>query len=386
MSTGTGSPLIRLAVRRPVALTMIATAVFVFGLISLVRLPMDLMPELSYPSITVRTAYPGAAPEDVEDRISRRLEQSLSVVKGLRRVSSISRAETSDVVLEFRWGADMKSAVQDVREKIDQTFLPDEAEAPTILRYDPSLDPILQLGLVGPGDLESLRLVAEEVVERRLETVPGVAAVKVRGGLEEEIRVEVDEARIRSRGLTIEEIATRLQQENLDQASGLLREGAVTYLVRTRNELASIEEFERIPIRRDGESVVRLSDVARVVATHKDARVITRLDGRPAVKIEVYREAGANIVELADRVRRMVFGTEEQNQQLARRLRILEESSSAPDGDAGSETRTTEPSEAGSGSTKDGEKLRARDLARPDFVGAYLPSGAEIAVLSDQSR
>ncbi len=352
---------------------MIAIAVFVFGMISLVRLPMDLMPEMSYPTVTVRTAYPGAAPEDVEDRVSRRLEQSLSVVKGLRRISSISRAESSDVVLEFRWDADMKASVQDVREKLDQTFLPDEAESPTILRYDPSLDPIMQIGLVAPGSLESVRLIAEEIVERRLETVPGVAAVKVRGGLEEEIRIEVDEALVRGRGITLQEVSNRLRQENLDQASGLLREGNVTYLVRTRNELGTLEEIASIPIRRDGDSVTRLSDIARVTPTYKDDRVITRIDGRPAVKIEVYREAGENIVDLAQRVKDELYGTEAEREQLEKRKALL--AGAAPEELVAEDEESDE-------SKKRGKKV---SLARPDFVAAYLPEGGKTTILSDQS-
>ncbi|MFQ5655292.1 MAG: efflux RND transporter permease subunit, partial [Planctomycetota bacterium] len=402
-----GNPLIALAARRPIALIMISTAIFVFGLISLARLPMDLMPEISRPTVTVRTRYPGAAPEDVEDRVSRRLEKTLSVVRGLRRITSISRAESSDVILEFAWSTEMKAVLQDVREKLDQTFLPDGAEASTILRYDPRLDPILQVGVVGGRDLKSLRLVAEEEVERRLETVPGIAAVRVRGGLEEEIRIEVDESRIRSRGISLAEISQRLAEENLDRVSGLLREGDISYVVRTRNEFRTVEEIGAIPIRRQGGSVIRLADVARLVPTHKEERVITRIDGRPAVKIEILREARANIVELAARVKRRIFGSEGDRRRLAEwraeQRRAVEETppTGAEPGDAPVEAATIdggdrEGAEKAAGEEDgedDGEEGATEEedappppaVARPDIIVAYLPEGVELTLLSDQS-
>ena len=136
-----------LATRRPVAVTMIVLTVMIFGVISFQRLPRNLMPDISYPSITVRTEYPGASPLDVETRVSRRLEEVLAQVRGLSRVGSISRAQISDVILEFAWDTNMSLATMAVREKIEQVQLPDEVIRPTILRYDPTLDPILQIGL-----------------------------------------------------------------------------------------------------------------------------------------------------------------------------------------------------------------------------------------------
>lgn len=367
------NPIIALAVSRPVAMLMVTTAVVVFGAICLSRLPLDLMPELDYPSVTVRTEYPGAAPEDVEDRVSRRLEQALSVVKGVRRISSISRAEQGDVVLEFAWNADMKAAVQDVREKLDQTFLPDQAETPTILRYDPSLDPILQIGLTGPRPERELRLIAEDEIERRLETVQGVAAVKVRGGREREIRVEVREEAAQQRGVTIAEITRRLQEENLDQVSGLLSEGNVTYVVRTRNEFQSIAEIEQIPIRREGESFLRLGELARVVETVEKPEIITRIDGNPAVKIEIYREAGANIVNLSRRVREKLYGTEDEQDRFKRwTAQRMASPSDVPVAD--------EP-----GTAPESERKEKVVLSRPEYVLAHLPAGCRVDLLSDQS-
>ena len=173
-----------LGVRRPVGMGMIVAAAVVFGLISLGKLPVDLLPPVQYPSLTVRTAWPGAAPEDVEERVTDRLEDVLSTVGKLVSIKSSSRAEVSEILMEFEWGTDLPFLVQDVRERLDRVFLPNDAEKPLILRYDPSLDPVLRLALSGGGgDLVRLRDLAESDVERQLEGLPGVAAVRVSGGL-----------------------------------------------------------------------------------------------------------------------------------------------------------------------------------------------------------
>ena len=135
---------------RPVGVMMVAIAITVFGAISLRKLPVNLMPDFSYPTLTVRTEYPGTAPADVEERISRKIEQALAVTKGLRELSSVSRAGVSDVTLEFDWNTEMKFAAQDVRELLDQVVLPEDAEPPILLRYDPSQDPILRVAVCGP--------------------------------------------------------------------------------------------------------------------------------------------------------------------------------------------------------------------------------------------
>ena len=150
------------------------------------RLPVTLMPELTYPTLTVRTAYPGAAPEEVENDISRPVEEALGVVSGLKKLSSVSRADVSDVVLEFAWDTEMSGAIQDVLERLDLVMLPEEATRPLILHYDPSLDPILELSLSGADDtyegetgLRRLRRLADLQVKRALEPIKGIAAVRV---------------------------------------------------------------------------------------------------------------------------------------------------------------------------------------------------------------
>jgi len=224
---------LQLVVARPVAVSMLVIAAAVFGVLSLQKLPVDLLPEIGYPTLTVRTNWPGAAPEDVEDRVSRRVQEALATLPHLVRATSTSRAETSDVVLDFEWGTEMSFAVQDVRDKLDGVFLPQGVEKPLILRYDPNLDPVLRLALVRPQgagggerELVQLRWLAEERVERELESLAGVAAVQVRGGLEEEIRVRIDPFRMAAQKLDPALVPARLAQENLNASGGLVREGS----------------------------------------------------------------------------------------------------------------------------------------------------------------
>jgi HAE1 family hydrophobic/amphiphilic exporter-1 len=385
-----------LAIRRPVGVTMVVLSVFLFGWISFQNLPRNLMPDISYPSITVRTQYQGAAPLDVEMRVSRRLEEVLSQVRNLRRITSISRAEASDVILEFAWKTNMSLATTDVREKVAQAILPDEASKPAILRYDPTLDPILQLGLYRTATPEfeaheealiDLRLKGEDIIERGLEKLPGVAGVQVRGGLEREIRIEVDGKLLRAKNVSIALVNQRLREENLNQASGLLYEGEQSRVVRTVNEFADVEEIRDTILRREGTVPIRLRDVATVALAFKEPEVITRIDGNPCVKIDVYKEADANVVEVARRVRERLFGTESER----RRLRQIEEA----------ERRERERLLAGEPLEKKGRAERPRpppqrrgplslpgpprEPGRPDFISASLPRGFEIAVMSDQS-
>lgn len=359
-------PRLHFVATRPVAITMFILALAVFGGVSLARLPMDLLPEISYPTLTVRTAFPGAAPEDVEDRVSIRIQEALSTLPGLVRTTSISRAGFSDVVLEFDWGTRMTFTVPEVRDRMDNVRLPEMAERPLILRYDPNLDPILRIGVrpVEDGDLSAedyvrLRWLAEHRVERELESLEGVAAVQVRGGLEEEILVRADPHRLAAHRLDPATVADRLAQENLNASGGQIREGSTDYLVRALGEFRSVDEIAELAVVRRGDATIRVEDVATVERTHAEREVITRLDGQEAVEVAVYREAGANIVDVARRVRERLLGTEEQRERAERKLAR-----------GGGESR----------------ELSYQERQALDYLGWGLREEARFEVLSDQSR
>ena len=356
----------RITTTRPVAILMVVVAVAVFGAVSYRRLALTLMPDLSYPKLTVRTEYPGAAPEEVEDAISRRVEQALGVVSNLAGLSSISKAEMSDVILEFAWGTDMTIATQEAREKLERVHLPEDAERPLILRYDPALDPILRLGLHGDRSLVELRRIADEEIKRGLESVSGVAAVRVKGGLEEQVLVEIDEKQLAILGLSISRINSQLAQENINLAGGRLKEGQTEYLVRTLNEFANVEEIGEIVIARPSGVEVRLRDVATVRKTHKEREVITRIDGTESVEIEVHKEADANIVAVAAAVRDRIFGSRKQREY----VKALE---------------TKKPPRAKPGKKGKGPSPEVIRKRMTDFLSHSTPAGVKIEVLSDQS-
>ena len=300
---------------RPVAVLMVFLAAVVFGYFSLGQLPVTLMPEMSYPTLTVRTEYPGAAPEEVENDISRRIEEALGVVGGLNEISSISRAGVSDVILEFVWGTSMVDAIQNTLEKLDLVYMPREAEKPLLLHYDPSLDPVMELSLSGSsqsikykGDegLRRLRRIAELQVKRQIEPIKGVAAARVRGGLEEEIHVLIDEAKLQRVNLSISQVISRLRAENINAAGGRIREGGAEYMIRTINEYQNLEEIANtIVFRREGREI-RVKDLGQVVYGQRDREMLTHTDGRESVQIDIYKEADANMVEVAKFVNELV--------------------------------------------------------------------------------
>jgi len=294
--------LIEFSTRRPVSIFIFAVAAVVFGVVAFNRLATDLLPDISYPSLTVRTTYEGAAPLEVESLITRPVENSVGVVNNVVRVISSSRADVGEVTLEFGWGTNMDLAALDVRERLDMLRLPADAEPPILLRYDPSLDPILRLGLYGEKDLVRLRLIAEEQVKRALERIEGVAAAVVSGGLEEEIQVEIDEHKLASLGLTVDRVLTRLAAENINLTGGRLREGQTEYLVRTVNEFLRPEDIEPIVLDASQGAIVRLEDVARVFNGHKERELITRIDGQESVEVAIYKEGGTNTVKVSDAV------------------------------------------------------------------------------------
>ena len=295
--------IVKLSIRRPVTVTMLMVTLVLFGAVAYQRLPINLLPDISYPTLSVRTEYTGAAPEEVENLVTRRIEEAVSVVNKVIRVSSRSRSGLSDVTVEFEWGTQMDFASLEVREKLDRIHMPEEADSPVILRYDPSLEPIMRLGLTSSEiDLISLRTMAEERIKNRLETIDGVAAIEVSGGLEEEIHIELDESRLASLGLTVDEVAQRVSAENVNLTGGSLTDGEAEYLVRTLNQYKTPDEISDIIIERRDQAMIRLSDVATVTRSYKDRSIITEVNGQENVELAVQKEADANTILVARRV------------------------------------------------------------------------------------
>jgi len=306
---------------------MFTLGVLLFGAVSLSQLNINLLPDLSYPTLTVRTEYEGAAPAEVENLISKPIEEVVGVVKGVKKVTSISRPGQSDVTLEFTWGTEMEFAGLDVRERLDALQLPLDAERPVILRFDPTLDPIMRYAFyIDSGNSDSLkdqpvqlagevidadqrvqqlkllRRFSDDQLKKEIESADGVASVKISGGLEEEIQVNVDEKKLSALRIPITSVVQTLQQENVNMSGGRLEEGTQQYLVRTLNEFKSVDEINDIIIDFRENRPIYIRDVAEVSRGYKERDAISRLNGMEAVEIAIYKEGDANTVSVAEAV------------------------------------------------------------------------------------
>jgi HAE1 family hydrophobic/amphiphilic exporter-1 len=291
--------LIALAVRRRVSVFMCTIAVAAFGIVGYNRLALELFPDISYPSLTIQTDFPDTAPQEVENLLTRPIEEAVGVLKGLRTIHSVSRPGVSEVTLEFAWNSDMDMLSMEVRDKLDRLILPDGAEDPIVLRFDPSLDPIVRIALAGPDELVAIRRLAEKKLKPDLETLPGIAAAEVRGGLEEEIEIEVDQDKLAALGIPLDRIREVVGFSNINMPGGLLRSKDSQYLIRTKNEFENVEEISRLVIKQAGGTAVRLGDVAVVYRGAKEREEITRLNGTECVEIDIYKEGDANTVNVA---------------------------------------------------------------------------------------
>lgn len=297
-------------VAHPVTTTMATLAVLVFGVVALLRLPVALLPDLSYPSLTVQTVYADAAPTEVEELVTRPIEELVGAVPGLVQVESVSREGRSEVVLDFAWGTSIDRAMDDVREKLDRVALPQGTDRPVVLRYDPAQEPIMRLALVAPrgrpADLAAMRLRADRAVKRALEKIPGVAAAQIHGGDEEEVRVEIDPARLGALGLGADAVVAAVRGDNINQPGGALSEQRSRYLIRTIHEARRPEDLGAAILRSQDGAELRLRDVARVARVAKEREELAFVGGREAVELAIYREGDANTVAVADAVKEAI--------------------------------------------------------------------------------
>ncbi len=357
-ASGMRGGLVEFATRRRVTIAMCTVTLLLFGLIALSNLKVNLLPDLSYPTLTVRTEYTGAAPTEIESLISQPVEEAVGVVKNLRKLKSVSRTGQSDVVLEFAWGTNMDQASLEVRDKMEALNLPLEAKAPVLLRFNPSTEPIMRLVLSTKAtpasdedairELTGLRRYADEDLKKKLEPVTGVAAVKVGGGLEDEIQVDIDQQKLAQLNLPIDTVIKRLKEENINISGGRLEEGSQRFLVRTVNQFADLEEIRNLLVTTQSSNgsaadsalqqmftiaastgsaaavaaasaaqsassgnssvvangvPVRLKDVATVRQGYKEREAIIRLGGKESVELAIYKEGDANTVATAQALR-----------------------------------------------------------------------------------
>ncbi len=289
---------------------MLFFAVALLGVISFVRLPIDLLPDVAYPRLVIYTTYPDVGPAEVERFVTERIERQVARVPGVERLESVSREGVSLVTLRFAWGTDMDFAVLNVREQLDnlRDNLPELSSRPVVLRTDPNSEPIMAVSVAGGSDLASLKDLAESVFKRRLEQIDGVAEAALVGGLEREIHVEVNPRLLESYGFTIAAIRAALDAANQSAPGGNIRRGRYRYALRTLGEFQSVEEIANVPLGRSQldtsgtRNLVLLRDVAVVEDGFRDRESIARYNGEEAVGLLLFKESGANTVRVAERV------------------------------------------------------------------------------------
>ena len=296
----------RFAIHRPIMMTMISSIVILLGAISLTRLPVDLLPDIQQPTITVRVNYPGVGPLEMEELVTRPLEQALSATAGLEQINSTSSEGNSMLRLNFAWGLDLNEAMNDMRTRIDRVRarLPEDADPPTLFKFDSNSQPIMSLGVEGDNyDRVTLRELAEHTLSPRLERVPGVASVTVNGGLRRQIHVELSKEKIQALDLSVDRVVNILKTENQNIPLGEIYRGDMTYLVRSQGQFSDLDQIRDLVVLTKTGVPVYVKDIANVKDATEDIRSVMRINGRPGVRMQVQKQSGTNTVQIAELVR-----------------------------------------------------------------------------------
>ena len=295
----------QLAVRRPVTIFMVYLAIALFGILAITRTPIDLYPDMEFPNVAVITLYPGAGSEDIENDVTKPLEDAVATVSGIDKISSVSQSNLSVVMAQFEWGTNLDEVSNDIRSSIEMAKddLPDGAEAPRLLKLSADMAPVVVLAISANESYESLNYLVENEIGDKLRRVPGVAMVSAMGGPERQIEVRVDPKRLHAYGLSLEQIAQVLEAENLDFPVGTIDIGDSEISIRVPAELNDLAELERIVVGQYAGSLIHLGDVGDVVDGFADQMMQARSNNRPGVVVYMQKQSGANSVEVASAIK-----------------------------------------------------------------------------------
>jgi HAE1 family hydrophobic/amphiphilic exporter-1 len=295
----------KISITRPVLTTVIFIIIILLGTVSLMRLSIDMMPEVEYPTLTVTTSYGNVGPQEIEESITKPIEEALAAVQGVEEISSTSSEGSSRVRVSFVWGTDLDVGANDVRERVDRIIgiLPDDIERPRIFKFDVNSMPILQLGVSSNMNPLDLRELVEDQVQYRLERVSGVASTTIRGGLRREIHVDLKAANLKALGLSPRAIITALRSENRNIPAGVYEKGDMDVLIRTQGEFSSLSDIRNTVITmRDG-TAIRVGDVADVEDSWEEVTSVSRINGREGLNLAIYKQSGSNTVQVAEAVK-----------------------------------------------------------------------------------
>ena len=291
-------------VKRPVATLMAFVAVFLLGVIAWQRLAIDMMPEIESPSISVFTRWDGASTEDVEQQITRVIESALGSVTDLDEITSTTSEGVSRVTCKFKWGTELGEAANDMRDLLERAKrrLPDDADDPVMFKFNTANMPILGFSVTATENIEKLEDTVNDDIVDVLKRVPGVGTAEAFGGLERQVNVLLDPAKLSAHGLSVAAIAAAIDADNQTEPAGNVKIGTVDYTIRVPGEFATPEEVGLVVVKRDGDKVVRVSDVARVEdGFAEETRVVERM-GRAGMMVDVQKRSGENTMAVARRV------------------------------------------------------------------------------------
>jgi HAE1 family hydrophobic/amphiphilic exporter-1 len=296
----------RVSVANPVFATMMMAALLVLGLFSYQRLSVELYPDVTFPVVVVQTLYPGASPENVEEEVTRRVEEAVNTVSGIRELRSRSYLGTSVVIAEFQLSIDPRIAAQDVRERVaalEATFR-DEIESPRVTRFNPEDQPVISLGMTSPAlSLRELTTLADQVVRPRLENVTGVGQVSIVGGVEREMRVVLDAERMAAQRVGVAEVLEALRRGNQEVPAGTIASSGRERVVQVRGRLESAQDFAALIVARRGSAAVTLGDLARIEDSRQEEESSALINGQRALSIDVVKAQGENTIEVVDGIR-----------------------------------------------------------------------------------
>ncbi|NQT03806.1 MAG: efflux RND transporter permease subunit [Planctomycetes bacterium] len=289
------------AVRRPIFTIMVVLMVVLLGTISLINLPIDLMPDISYPTLSISCSYENAGSEEIEELITRPIEEALSAVPGVEEVTSVSIEGQSTVRVAFGWGTDLDAAANDIRDRLDRVNdrLPDDSDRPTLRKFDLASFPILILGAYSNLDPVKTRQIIEDQVKYRLERVPGVAAVDIWGGLEREIHVKLDPAKINALAIPLNEIMGHIRDGNVNIPAGTIERGNLEVTIRTPGEYTDLTQLQDTVIAIRQGVPIQLKEIANVEDSWQKITRIVRVNGVPGMRLSVNKQSGKNTVEVA---------------------------------------------------------------------------------------
>jgi len=300
--------LTNLAIRRPVLITVVFLIITLLGGVSFLQLPVDLMPDVSFPTLTVQTTYGGVGPEEMEELVSVPLERALSATPGIEEITSTSSEGNSRIRLSFAWGTDLDAATDEVRARLDRARgqLPDDADTPTVFKFDVSDFPIIFMGVSGEMDPRELREFTDKQLKYRFERIAGVAQANVWGGLSREIHVNLDRSQMHALRINPNQVITALRRENVNEPVGQVVEGDFEVLMRTQGEYVTLNEIRRTMVTRRAGKPVYISDIAEVEDSHQEIRNLVRVDGRPGLRMGIWKQSGANTVDVAREVQKEI--------------------------------------------------------------------------------